>query len=159
MIAKQLENIMNKFCIFNKVNYMAVDNASVMKNTCLKLNKEFVGCLNHLLNLMVKRFFNSKIINSEDINEPSDESEDVEADQNDLFDDIFDEEIDDLDEFEENASYEYDQEQLNALKTVAKILKKVKKVVALFNSSIPLRELLVKRTKLTLINDIKIRWN
>lgn len=39
------------------------------------------------------------------------------------------------------------------------LLRKSKKIVLLFSKSIPLLEQLVERTGLTLINDIKIRWN
>ena len=35
-----LKNKLNQFKIFERVNYMAVDNASVMKNVCKNLNKE-----------------------------------------------------------------------------------------------------------------------
>ena len=42
---------------------------------------------------------------------------------------------------------------------MGKTLKKVKKIVKLFNKALQLSELLIARTQLTLINDIKIRWN
>lgn len=146
LTAKLLENKLNLFGIFNKINYIAVDNASVMKQTCLKLKKESVDCVNHLLNLIVKRFFNAKMIQQDEDDE--------------LLEDIFEDEIDDWNELNESDDDEsYATEYVNALKSVGKILIKVKKIVILFNKSIQLRDSLVARTKLTLINDIKVRWN
>ena len=110
---------------------MAVDNASVMKKTCEKLKKEFVGCLNHLLNLIVRGFFNSKIIQGESDNDLSDDEDEL----------------------------NYSDKHSDALKTVGSILKKIKKIVYLFNMSTHLRQQLISRCGLTLINDIKIRWN
>ncbi len=58
---------------------------SYTTQTCIKLKKEFVGCLNHLLNLIVKRFSNSKIIQQDDNSKnESDDEEYV------VFDVIFD---------------------------------------------------------------------
>ena len=39
-----LKNKLNKFKIFEKIKYIAVDNASDMRNTCKNQNKEFIGC-------------------------------------------------------------------------------------------------------------------
>jgi len=63
------------------------------------------------------------------------------------------------DDEEEEDPQSYHSEQIKALVTVGKTLKKVKKIVKLFYKALQLRELLVARTQLTLINDIKIRWN
>jgi hypothetical protein len=63
------------------------------------------------------------------------------------------------DDEEEEDPQPYHSEQIKALVTVGKTLKKVKKIVKLFNKALQLRELLIARTQLTLINDIKIRWN
>ncbi len=148
-----LKNKLNNFKIFDKIKYIAVDNASVMRNTCKNLNKEFIGCLNHLLNLIVKRFFNAKIIKDKDT-----DSED--EDQNDE-DDIFLDEVGniDIEPIESDDDYSYSEEYTKALKTVGKILKKIKIIVKLFSKSIPLREQLIELSGKTLINDIKIRWN
>ena len=116
-----LKNKLNKFKIYERVNYMAVDNASVMKNVCKNLNKENIGCLNHLLNLIVKRFFNSKIIIDNEV-----ESEDDEEDENDG-EDIFLDEVSnlDIDQLQSDDEYKYSEVYSKALKTVVKILKKI----------------------------------
>jgi len=149
---------MKLFGIFEKVNFKAVDNAAVMTKACKKLKKEYVGCFLHLMNLIVKRFFNSKLIIGYGDEEVEDEDEDDENEE--AFNDLFQEQDsdDDDDEKEENPQ-PYHSEQIKALVTVGKSLKKVIKIVKLFNKSVQLRELLIARTQLTLINDIKIRWN
>ena len=156
LTAAMLQNKLNNFKVFDKISFMAVDNASVMKKTCEKLKKEFVGCLNHLLNLIVRGFFNSKIIQGESDNDLSDDEED----QADALDDIFDEEVDELEELNDDEDeLNYSDKHSDALKTVGSILKKIKKIVYLFNMSTHLRQQLISRCGLTLINDIKIRWN
>lgn len=114
---------MNAFNVFNKVNFMAVDNASVMKKACQKLNKEHIGCLNHLLNLIVKRFFNSKLIQR-----PLIEDED-DPDTNNEFEDIFEDEVDELEDLSDSEEeLDYSVTQQEALKSVGSIIKKVKKL-------------------------------
>ena len=76
------------------------------------------------------------------------------------------EEDDDFEEafetYEEDV-FEYENQQIDVLKNVARILKKLKKIIQLFNKATQLRELLLSSqegtTKLSLINDIKTRWN
>jgi hypothetical protein len=156
--AKKLENKMKLFGIFEKVNFMAVDNAAVMTKACKKLKKEYVGCFLHLMNLIVKRFFNSKLIIGDGDEEVEDEDEDDENEE--AFNDLFQEQdSDDDDDEEEENPQPYHSEKIKALVTVGKTLKKVKKIVKLFNKALQLREVLIARTQLTLINDIKIRWN
>ena len=55
-----------------------------MTSVVRKQDKEHIGCLSHLLNLIVKRFFNCKIFESQ-----LDESQDENSDK-DEFDDILD---------------------------------------------------------------------
>jgi len=50
-VSKALEQKMNHYAIQDKLKYFAVDNATVMTNACKRLNKEYVGCFNHFLNL------------------------------------------------------------------------------------------------------------
>jgi hypothetical protein len=92
-----------------------IDNASVMRNACKNLNKDFIGCLNHLLNLIVKRFFNSKIIKDKESDSEDDEVNDG--------DDIFLDEIasNDLEKMQSDDDYAYSEEYSKALKTVGKI--------------------------------------
>ncbi len=95
---------------------MAVDNASVMRNACKNLNKYFIGCLNHLLNLIVKRFFNSKIIKDKESDSEDDEVNDG--------DDIFLDEIgsNDLEKMQSDDEYAYSDEYSKALKAFYSIL-------------------------------------
>jgi len=115
LTAVGLKNKLNNFKIFEKVNFMAVDNASVMRNACKNLNKDFIGCLNHLLNLIVKRFFNSKIIKDKESDSEDDEVNDG--------DEIFLDEIasNDLEKMQSDDEYAYSEEYSKALKTVGKI--------------------------------------
>ena len=75
---------------------MAIGNATVMTNACQKLDKEHIGYLNHLLNLIVVRFFNSKIFSQQ-------QQYDIEDEETMQFEDIFDEE--DEDEIDIQPSY------------------------------------------------------
>ena len=124
--AKKLENKMKLFGIFEKVNFMAVDNAVVMTKACKKLKKEYVGCFLHMMNLIVKRFFNSKLIIGDGDEEVEDEDEDDENEE--AFNDLFQEQdSDDDDDEEEEDPQPYHSEQIKALVTVGKTLKKLKK--------------------------------
>ena len=100
-------------------------------------DKEHIGCLIHLLNLIFKRFFNCKIFDSQ-----LDESQDENSDEGE-FDNIFDDNDDNMDNnFNESgeSDTEYTGESYTATQrlALAKALDrflKVKKIVKLFNKS------------------------
>ena len=102
--------------------------------------------LSHLLNLIVKRFFNSKVI-QEDLDGEEEEDDDEQSDY---------EDDEDEDETEELGSEHlvnetnYQPSQLEALNLIGKICSKIKKIVKLFNKSIQLRDSLIGRTELKL---------
>jgi len=164
-VSKALEQKMNHYGIQDKLKYFAVDNATVMTNACKRLNKEYVGCFNHFLNLIVKRFFNKDLIKNEDENDKDDEFDEYDNDV--VTESIFEKEdqISDMleDHFEDNDDYDYGDDQKNALKYVGKILKKVKKIIILFRKSTQMGEALLKSQHdskpLVLIMDVKHRWN
>jgi len=109
-VSKALEQKMNQYGIQDKLKYFAVENATVMTNACNKeLNKEYVGCFNHFLNLIVKRFFNKDLIKNEDENDKDDEFDEYDNDV--VTESLFEKEdqISDMleDQFEDNDDYDY----------------------------------------------------
>jgi hypothetical protein len=92
---------------------------------CKKLKKEYVGCFLHMMNLIVKRFFNSKLIIGDGGEEVEDEDEDDENEE--AFNDLFEEQDSDDDDEEEEDPQPYHSEQIKALVIVGKTLKKLKK--------------------------------
>ena len=167
-MSKALEKKFKFYNVQDRLKYLAVDNAKVMTNACKRLNKEFVGCFNHLLNLIVKRFFNKDLIKPDQDDDDDQDFEDEENEEERITENIF-EEGDFLDEiindFEDSDDYDYDYDnnQKNALKSVGIILKKVKKIIILFRKSTQMAEALLKSQNdskpLVLIMDVKHRWN
>jgi hypothetical protein len=94
-------------------------------------------------------------------NEITDEDDYLDEDEDDYYEDDIDINVN-LEDLDDDR-LDYDSNQLDAIKSVSHILKKVKKIVNKFNKSTPLtsrlREVQNSHNSLTLINDIKIRWN
>jgi len=127
--------------IWDRVLFFAVDNASVMRKCMNNMKKDFVGCFNHLLHLIVNRFLDIKIVKkaindlnlnlSSDVDDDSDSDKDENDDDED--DDLYSDEVDDLfqglsDEFYE--SKEYSDEEVECLKSIKLVIKKIKKIVS-----------------------------
>ena len=57
-LAEFLRNKLNEYGIYERLYFMVVDNSILMRKCCQSLNSEFLGCINHLLHLIVNRFLN-----------------------------------------------------------------------------------------------------
>lgn len=176
-----LKNKLNEFLIWDKVYFFAVDNASIMRKCCKLMKKDFTGCFNHLLHLIVNRFLNIKTLKKTmagqeseqkddfDSSDSSDSDEDDENDDdklNELFEQ--DDEISQLFPDDYYDSKEYTEQELNCLEAITLIIKKIKIIVTGFNKASFLRDQLIAKQEesddpLTfykiLIQDVKTRWN
>ena len=108
------------------------------------MKKDFVGCFNHILHLInVNRFLDIKIVKKAMENQTVDQESEFESDSDDsqnesVSDDLFDVEEDEVyfgfdDEFYE--SKQYSEDELECLKSIKLVIKKIKKLVSAFNQS------------------------
>jgi hypothetical protein len=161
-LAEHLNNLLSKYGILDKVTLMVVDHASTMGSLCENMGRDFYGCLNHLLNLICKLFFEcvrkckSKVVVSDDeefeevvqnnndslLNEPESQIPNLatiteETEQQLALEsaDFFTEKFDGELSFEEIAT------------KISTIVTKIKKIVRMFNKSNDLARDLLKAQK------------
>ena len=56
-LSDHLNKVLSSYGILDKVSVICVDHASTMGKMCKNFDRDFYGCLNHLLNLICKLFF------------------------------------------------------------------------------------------------------
>lgn len=148
-LAEKLQLIFDFYEIDDKISTIVADNASNMQLLAKKLDIHFWGCFAHLLNLIVKNAFKScfgkvkEDNNSDDLTFSEDESETDEMDK---------------DEEGENSDL-YSQDDI--LLTLKTLLKYIRKIIGLFNSSTLLSDELAESqgsSSLVPIQDVVTRW-
>jgi ElaB/YqjD/DUF883 family membrane-anchored ribosome-binding protein len=146
-LADHLNKVLSSYGILDKVSVICVDHASTMGKMCKNLDRDFHGCLNHLLNLICKLFFDCVnkctpgIEISDDEEEEKNEEENASTQQ--LKDTLLSSQALPLSTIEEETENElaqesssFDSDGFNEIATnIVTLLGKIKKVVGLFNQS------------------------
>ena len=131
-LANFIKKILDNYGLYEKLVYLSIDDSVLMKETCqLLAKKDFSFDFNHIIHSILNRFFNYKVIDSIK-NENNSE--------NDKYNDI-------LNFLPDTYSYSlpYSDSELETLKSVNEIIKKVEILVKLFIDSNELNDQLIAK--------------
>ena len=131
-LANFIKKILDNYGLYEKLAYLSIDGSVLMKETSqLIAKKDFSFDFNHTIHLILNRFFNYKVIDSIK-NENNSENEKYNAILNFLPDTYY-------------YSLPYSDSELETLKSVNEIIKKVEILVKLFIDSDELNDQLIAK--------------
>lgn len=152
-LANFIKKIVDNYDLYEKLVYLSIDDSILMKETCQILaKKDFSFDFNHIIHLILNRFFNYKVIDSIK-NENNSENEKYNDILNFLPDTYY-------------CSLPYSDLELETLKSVNAIIKKVEILVKLFIDSNELNDQLIAKQEknpitfkiIKVIKKIKTYW-